>query len=220
MGVTLSMSLPAIYNSRFFKADARTQFVSAGMRVAVSAQHNELCIADISVLPGASTTLRSSGYSREIWMPVAGSLLISGNGEAERELDPGSLLVTTAATKDVVIRNPYPDQAINLLRICHNVSAAAVPVSAATLDLISKNTLTAAGGPATYLRAGVYDSRVKDILPPVAKGKRLFFYIINGAFEVDGRLMEHRDGLTLWDIGEEIDFEALSEAAIILIIEY
>jgi hypothetical protein len=50
-------------------------------------------------------------------------------------------------------------------------------------------------------------------------GSAMMVYIINGSFEVDGRLMEHRDALLVWDT-DSIEYEALSEAAIILLIEF
>lgn len=47
----------------------------------------------------------------------------------------------------------------------------------------------------------------------------LFVFIIEGAFEVQGRLLQPRDGLALWDVEEPVDLEALSNEAIIVLIE-
>ena len=46
----------------------------------------------------------------------------------------------------------------------------------------------------------------------------MFIYIIGGAFEVQNRLLETGDALTLQHV-EEIDFEALSNGALILVME-
>jgi redox-sensitive bicupin YhaK (pirin superfamily) len=50
----------------------------------------------------------------------------------------------------------------------------------------------------------------------VANG--LFVYAIQGALEVQYRLLHEGDGLALWDL-DEIEFEALSNDAILLIVE-
>ena len=45
-----------------------------------------------------------------------------------------------------------------------------------------------------------------------------FVFVIEGAFEVQGTLLHERDGLALWKT-EEVEMEALSNEAIILVIE-
>lgn len=46
----------------------------------------------------------------------------------------------------------------------------------------------------------------------------VFVFIVEGAFEVQNRLLQPRDGLAIWNIAE-IEFEALSNDAIILLVE-
>lgn len=62
---------------------------------------------------------------------------------------------------------------------------------------------------------GQYDGRVNAIYP--AKMKSVFVFVLEGAFEVQNRLMEPRDSLIINDC-HELEFEALSNNAIILII--
>jgi quercetin 2,3-dioxygenase len=50
------------------------------------------------------------------------------------------------------------------------------------------------------------------------EGKGLFFFVIEGAFEVQYRLLEARDGLALWNV-RSVEIEALSKDAIILLLE-
>jgi quercetin 2,3-dioxygenase len=42
-------------------------------------------------------------------------------------------------------------------------------------------------------------------------------FVLQGAFEAEGRLLHERGGLALWDAGE-IEIEALSNNAILLLI--
>jgi redox-sensitive bicupin YhaK (pirin superfamily) len=50
------------------------------------------------------------------------------------------------------------------------------------------------------------------------KNAGLFVFVIEGAFEVEGRLLHERDSLALWETGKA-EMEALSNDAIILVIE-
>lgn len=47
----------------------------------------------------------------------------------------------------------------------------------------------------------------------------VFVFVIEGAFEVQGRLLHPRNGLALWDVEESVDLEALSNEAIIVLVE-
>ena len=43
-------------------------------------------------------------------------------------------------------------------------------------------------------------------------------FVIHGAFEVENRLLESRDGLAIWNT-DRIELEALSNEAILLLLE-
>ncbi len=47
----------------------------------------------------------------------------------------------------------------------------------------------------------------------------LYFFVIQGAFEVANRLLEARDGLGLWSV-KEVELEALSNEAIVLVLQF
>jgi hypothetical protein len=67
------------------------------------------------------------------------------------------------------------------------------------------------------IQIGQFRAR-KDGEVTVTSGRSLFVFVIEGAFEVQGRLLERRDGLSLSG-ALRVDFEALSDYAIILMIE-
>ena len=68
------------------------------------------------------------------------------------------------------------------------------------------------------LKMGVFDNR-KECLHPVSAKKNSFISIVNGAFEVQHRLLEKNDSLLVVN-SPEIVFEALSENAIILVFSF
>lgn len=65
---------------------------------------------------------------------------------------------------------------------------------------------------------GLYDGRAEGFYTLKNPEKSIFGMVINGAFEFQNRLMETRDAILLWEINE-LEFEALSEDALILFME-
>ena len=62
------------------------------------------------------------------------------------------------------------------------------------------------------------NGRQDDIYYRKNTANGVFVYAIQGALEVQYRLMHEGDGLALWDV-DEVEFEALSNDAILLIVE-
>lgn len=65
---------------------------------------------------------------------------------------------------------------------------------------------------------GLYDGRKEDTYTLNQYGKTIFGMVLNGAFEFQNRLMENRDAILLNEI-ETLEFEALSENALILFLK-
>ena len=75
---------------------------------------------------------------------------------------------------------------------------------------------------AISLYISIYCSTVSDwaeTAEPIKNKKNgIYAFVIEGVFEVQDRLLHTKDGLAMWD-AEEIDFEALSNGAILLLLE-
>lgn len=65
---------------------------------------------------------------------------------------------------------------------------------------------------------GLFSGRAEGFYALQNKECSIFAMVVNGAFEFQNRLLENRDAILLWGINE-IDFEALSENAIIFFLE-
>jgi quercetin 2,3-dioxygenase len=65
---------------------------------------------------------------------------------------------------------------------------------------------------------GVFDGRKEGFYSLKNPENGIFVFIINGAFEVENRLLEAKDGLSMKEINR-IEWEALSENAILLVFE-
>lgn len=65
---------------------------------------------------------------------------------------------------------------------------------------------------------GVYDGRKEGFYTLKNPKNGIFVFVVNGAFEVEDRLLEAKDGLSIRK-AEVIEWEALSENAVLLIFE-
>jgi quercetin 2,3-dioxygenase len=65
---------------------------------------------------------------------------------------------------------------------------------------------------------GKFDARKENRYRVRHAGGGCFLFVIEGVIEAEGRLLHPRDGLALWEL-EEIELEALSHDAIILLLE-
>lgn len=64
---------------------------------------------------------------------------------------------------------------------------------------------------------GIFDGRKKGFYTLKNPKNGIFVYVVNGAFEVEDRLLEPKDGLSMKT--EMIEWEALSENAVLLVFE-
>ncbi|MHC0439534.1 pirin family protein [Flavobacterium sp. 3-210] len=65
---------------------------------------------------------------------------------------------------------------------------------------------------------GVYDGRKEGFFALRNAENGVFVFVIHGAFEIENRLLEAKDGLAIKKVGS-IGWEALSENAVLLVIE-
>jgi quercetin 2,3-dioxygenase len=66
---------------------------------------------------------------------------------------------------------------------------------------------------------GVFAGRKEAVYHYQSSQHHLFSFVLQGAFELEGRLLHAKDALAIWDT-ESIELEALSNNAIILLVEF
>ena len=67
---------------------------------------------------------------------------------------------------------------------------------------------------------GRYAGRAEDRYQPRERKNGVFVFVLSGVFEVQNRLLHQRDGLSLTNVQNgEVDFEALSNDAVLLLLE-
>lgn len=149
-------------------------------------------------------------------IPLVGALEYTLNGEtAYVETNEAAWL---PAEGNLTLRNPYDEELINFLYIVfsHSIVTEAETLS---INLDSRNSLNPLSLPGSIkAKMGLFDGRQEALYPVQNPNNGLFVFVIAGAFEVQGRLLEQRDGLALWQL-EEAEMEALSENAVVLLFE-
>jgi hypothetical protein len=221
------------YSSKLFKADQRAFMLNENQKQCqviapqqpAPAHFNVLHhVNDVFLSPGRQLKHIADPEITEIILPVAGAVVYHDEDVSDELISAEEALILNQVPGTYVLQNPYEDESINYIHLgLTGCGMLAEPVSIAPLLLSEHNRLTLlklntqAGN--FYISAGIYQGRAKGRYTLKEPANGIFIYIINGSFEVEERLMEHRDGLALWNNGQ-IEFEALSEFAILLVLEF
>lgn len=156
-------------------------------------------------------------------LPIAGAVEYEDSNDNKNTITAGQVLTTGLQSNDhFVLSNPYPDSLINFLQVW--IKAAGIHISSAATEMsfdldANRNTFIkkqlAAG---INLHIGKFTGRQKSSVHLTNSNNTCFAFVIEGAFELEERLLHARDGLALWQL-QYMDMEALSNNAIIMLIE-
>lgn len=182
---------------------------------------------DETLMPECSCELRVEKFCQVILLPMVGAIELEERDREPQFVNSGEALFLLASPDKIyTITNPYPDEPINYLQIrVDDGQFLGTPMSlsgiTAEFDLSERNVLLPVrgyNGSSAHLFIGQYDGRAEGIFTSWNAGHHAFIFVIEGAFEVQNRLLEKRDGLALKN-AERVEFEALSGGAILLVID-
>lgn len=180
---------------------------------------------DESVAGGKVTFFLGKEDSLQIFMPITGAIDIVANGK-EFALETGQVQVLNMGKGEVLeISNPYPNDVINYIQLGIKTDMFLMRASEMLFNFDfeqNQNQLVEiiANPKLPFkLSAGIFAGREEVIYKMQRKHHQFYAFIIDGAFEIEGRLLHARDGLALWDI-EQVELEALSNNAIVVILEF
>ncbi|WP_316735146.1 hypothetical protein [Pedobacter aquatilis] len=161
--------------------------------------------------------------SLHLFIPITGGIDIVTK-DKEFSVETGQVQLLSLEKGEVLeISNPYKDDVINYIHLgMVNGDSAFFKDQLFTFDF-DKNPNQLIDIISNYrfpfkLSAGIFAGRKEAIYKLHEKANRFFTFIIDGAFEIEGRLMHARDGLALWDT-ENVEIEALSNNAIVITLE-
>jgi hypothetical protein len=160
-----------------------------------------------------------------ILLPIVGACEYRSSG-TQGFTDVGQI-TAFGVTKDTEfeISNPYESELVNYLHIELAIDGPLNFTNCSEFDLdTNKNKIVApfSDQPVIHknvlIHLGKFQGREACVYKLQDASKRIFAFVIEGAFEFQNRLLHARDGLFLHNT-EEIEFEALSNDAIVLLIE-
>ncbi len=177
-------------------------------------------INDETLAPQQSQTFTTQSNENIILIPLAGTLDYSDQLGNKNYLKTEEIQILKVVESTLFeVSNPYEKELINYLQIRFNSNSDVVCFEKQPFDLTQKNELYTLLENEDYkICIGLFTGRSEGVYTLKDKSRGVFAFIINGAFEFENRLLESRDALAIWDISE-IEFEALSENALLLLIE-
>lgn len=178
---------------------------------------------DDSVAAGKLNFYLAKENSLHLFMPITGGIDIVAKNK-EFSIETGQVQLLSLEKGEVLeISNPYKSDAINYLHLgMVNDDFVFFKDQLFSFDFDKNpNKLIDIISGYKYpfkLSAGIFAGREEANYKLLEKSNSLFTFIIDGAFEIEGRLMHARDGLALWET-EGVEFEALSNNAILINLE-
>lgn len=187
---------------------------------------NIYVVNDDTLDAGCSLKMLIEENSHIVLLPVMGAITFNDSYGNKNTVAAGQTQVLTFDKGGTLeIRNPFNDGLVNFLQIW---------IRAAEIEEAKDNHLYTYNvnehidnlfkiSPETEalhftVSIGKFNGRSETVYHLTNKNTGVFVFVIEGAFEVQGRLLHARDGLALWETNE-VEMEALSNDAIILVIE-
>jgi redox-sensitive bicupin YhaK (pirin superfamily) len=160
---------------------------------------------------GRSITMEVEDDSDIILIPVVGAVVCD-----DQLVEAGQTqFLSMAAGSSFSVTNPYETELVKFLQLWIKVPGTTAP-ELISFDLdADRNKLVEISN---HVLIGKFDGREEAVHKISRPGNGLFAFVIEGEFEVQYRLLQPGDSLGLWEI-DQVELEALSNNAIILIVE-
>ena len=202
---------------------------------------------DETLAGGRSLVLTVEEDTDILLVPVVGALSLKDSAGNTCLVEAGQCCLETAwAGTTIELINPYQEDLVNFLQVWFryvsvpgNIGLAGYESGAQDeetgpqlfsfdinadknklIELFPASSATTSSSNRSYGRQfiGKFAGREEIVHTIASPCNGLFVFVIEGAFEVQYRLLHARDGLALWDL-QEVEFEALSNDAIVLVVE-
>jgi len=179
---------------------------------------------------GSNISLQAEEDSEIILLPIVGAITYTDSLGNAGSVEAGqSVILDAPKGMSVRIGNPYEDDLVKFLQWWVRTSPKTKPLAPEmfSFDLDGNSNMLTMAYPRRQndsailfhgAMIGKLSGREEAVYKPLVPGNGLFAFVIQGEMEVQYRLLQAGDGLALWDL-PEIEMEALSKEAIILVME-
>jgi len=174
---------------------------------------------DDTLAPGGITSYPTQTTGLVAVIPLVGACsctVVSKNYKP----DAGQVLIESIKAGDTLtFQNSYHDEPINYLTLEIEAAAAFKGLTDVELDMQYNTLHRLEVSPTCHILLGVFLGREEVTLSFNDAGKNIFIFVLEGAFEVNHRLLHRRDGLALHHCAR-LECEALSNHAVIVALEF
>ncbi len=188
----------------------------------------ELYVLNDYTLDGKrSVTVDVEEHSFVIVLPVVGAVAYKNGDNKEKLVIAGqTLMLEKTAATSFSLTNVFEEELVNVVVMGFKITEEyqlpsgfiySYDVSERPNGLV--RTLTGRYELPATVCVGKFEGRAETTYSLSNEQKRVFVFVLTGAFEVEGRLLHARDGLALEGI-DAIEMEALSNDALIAVIEF
>ncbi|RYD76477.1 MAG: hypothetical protein EOP55_11385 [Sphingobacteriales bacterium] len=185
---------------------------------------NLFLLNDNSIAGGKLTFFLSKEDSLQMFIPITGGIDIVFNGK-EYKLETGQVQVLNLGKGEVLeISNPYPNDTVNYVQIGISTDIFLLRhsemLSGFDFKKDKNKPIEVLSNPKLpfKLSTGTFGEREKFLYKTQSAHSSFYAFVIDGAFEIEGRLLHARDGLAFWNT-ENVEVKAISDNAIVLILE-
>lgn len=149
-----------------------------------------------------------------LFLPLIGSIQVNN-----QTINAGNVFIQNFNKNDKIhIRNLHPNLQANFIEIHVDNIKLEAGVFHFNLNNYKNQLNCLINQNKVNVSIGLFDAR-HDITYKLKNKKNTLGYVIQGAFEFQNILLEHRDSAVIFNPNEAIEFEALSENALIILIE-
>jgi quercetin 2,3-dioxygenase len=180
---------------------------------------NSLQVLNDDTLMGSSSAVYGvDPQSLTVLLPLVGACSYSDSTGMRMTVDAGQCYIGQGSRTQEV-SNPYLEESVNYMYLQLRGKPVDSPrhwIIDFDLDASRNKLIPLFNEPLVSI--GKFSGRTSGTYTPADPARGAFVFVLEGAFEVQDRLLEPRDGLALWNT-MEIEFEALSNEAILLVID-
>lgn len=187
---------------------------------------NLYVLIDDSLAGSSSVKMTVPENSCIVLLPVVGAIDYKDSLGNESMINAGEIqIISLPEGIDFELLNPYESDLVNYLQFWIRTPPDEIKSVPLILDFdlaVNKNKLVnVVNASECFLKVsiGQFTGRKEALYTLNDLNNGIFVFVIEGAFEVQGRLLHPRDGLAIWDVEEPVDLEALSNEAIIVLVE-
>ena len=182
-------------------------------------------LSDIVLAAKSTFTISINDDSEIILLPVVGAVVYSDSAGNFATVEVGEIQRINARANTVIeLKNHFESELTNFLvfRFQDDKAGNSKFFQTTVFDTEKRNELIELSSflpQSSYkLWIGKFTGRSEALHVFGKQSKGLLAFVIEGAFEIQYRLLEARDGLIIWDV-DNVEIEALSNEAIILLVE-